>query len=579
MGEIYKAQDVRLNRTVAVKMVTASTGDDVEKRRRFLQEARAASGLNHPNIITVHDLVSDKDSEFLVMEFVSGRTLGELIRPGGMPPAKVVDYAIQITDALAAAHNAGIVHRDIKPGNLMITEHDRVKVLDFGLAKLAIPAPADNGDDATKTMFTAMTVEGSILGTVSYMSPEQAEGKPVDARSDIFSFGVVLYEMLTGQKAFKGQSALSTLSAILRDDVRPIPDLAPGVPPNLVELTTRCLAKQPEARWQSMQEIHRELRHIKELSDTARLTAPLMSVSPAVPRRNPKWMNALAILLPGVILFGLFWMLNRRASAPESKAAVEQQQAATPDAAAAVKPAEDSLTNESIIEMVKAKVPASVIASHVRTAPFTNFDVSTSELIRLGREGVPEQVIQAMSSRWRLAPPRPATPPAGTTPVAALAPSPGAVTTTTTTTPAPPAAPGGPKIAVHDGTPFEVILRDAIPEEASAGTALAFTAKQDIRSEGAVVITAGSLVRGEIVDSEKRRFPGLGGRLTFRLIDVAVPGGTLKVRALPSSSKGGDGKRQVERAGAAKPSKGLAADAGAVYIAYIDGEQTTSAAR
>jgi serine/threonine protein kinase len=587
MGEIYKAQDIRLNRIVAVKMVTATTGDDIEKRRRFLQEARAASGLNHPNIITVHDMVSDKDSEFLVMEYISGKTLGELIRPGGMPPTKVVEYAIQITDALGAAHKAGIVHRDIKPGNIMVTEQDRVKVLDFGLAKFALAeTPADPGNDATKTMFTAMTVEGSILGTVSYMSPEQAEGKPVDARSDIFSFGIVLYEMLTGQKAFKGQSALSTLSAILRDEAKPIREIAPGVPPNLAELTARCLAKQPQDRWQSMIDIHTELRHIKELSDTARFTAPLITPAPSIPRRNPKWINAAAIVLPGVILVGLFWMLSNRASAPERVATSEPAAAAAPDAPPAVKPAEDSLTNQSIIDMVKAKVPPAVIASHVRTAPFTNFDVSTAELIHLGQEGVPEQVIQAMSSRWRLTPPKTANAPKAVAPSSGLPVVPAPANAVTTIPGAAPAvipsavkAVGGAKIAILNGTPLEIILKDSIPEEAAAGTPVLFTAKQDIRVDGAVVIAAGSVVRGEIAESEKRRFPGMGGKLSFRLKDVVVAGGTVKVRALPSAPKDGDARRPVERSGAAKPTKGMAADAGSVYIAYVDGEQSVSPIR
>jgi hypothetical protein len=293
-------------------------------------------------------------------------------------------------------------------------------------------------------------------------------------------------------------------------------------------------------------------------------------------------MNAAAILLPGAILLGLFWMLSNRASAPEKKAPEEPAQSTTADAAIPVKPAEDSLTNQSIIEMVKAKVPASVIASHVRTAPFTSFDVSTAELIHLGKEGVPEQVIQAMSSRWRLTPPRPTEAAKSDSPVSALAPAvPTAPAGTPAATPPPAPAPvavtNSPKIAIPDGTPLEVILRDSIPEDAPAGAALSFTAKQDIRVDGAVVIAAGSPVRGEIVDSEKRRF--MGGKLTFRLIDVAVAGGTLKVRALPSAGKGGDSRRPVDRSGGSKPSKGMAADAGTVYVAYVDGAQTASATR
>jgi len=205
MGEIYKARDPRLNRTVAVKALPASASGDPERRRRFVQEAQAASGLNHPNIITIHDILSDEaGSDYMVMEFVEGRTLGEVIPLGGLGLAKTLQYATQIADALAAAHAAGIVHRDLKPANVMITDSGRVKVLDFGLAKITVETSLT---EATRTIATGpVTVEGSILGTVSYMSPEQAQGKRVDARSDIFAFGAVLFEMVTGQKAFPGDS-------------------------------------------------------------------------------------------------------------------------------------------------------------------------------------------------------------------------------------------------------------------------------------------------------------------------------------------------------------------------------------
>ncbi|HTX34573.1 MAG TPA: serine/threonine-protein kinase, partial [Bryobacteraceae bacterium] len=211
MGEIYKAQDTRLNRTVAIKVLSAAQAGTGERRRRFLQEAQAASALNHPNIITIYDIVSEGESEFLVMEFLAGKTLGELIPQGGLPMPLVLSYGVQIAEALEAAHGAGIVHRDLKPGNIMVTGQTAegrpglVKLLDFGLAKLTGPAPSRGLGDETATLESApLTVEGSILGTVSYMSPEQAEGKPVDARSDIFAFGAILYEMVTGERAFAG---------------------------------------------------------------------------------------------------------------------------------------------------------------------------------------------------------------------------------------------------------------------------------------------------------------------------------------------------------------------------------------
>ena len=215
MGEIFKARDPRLNRTVAIKALSIEGMGDPDRRRRFIQEAQAASGLNHPNIITIHDIISDAENEYMVMEYVSGKTLSELIQAGGVGVEKTLRYGVQIADALAAAHAAGIVHRDLKPGNVMVTESGLVKILDFGLAKVSM---ATKLTEETQTLGAPMTVEGSILGTVSYMSPEQAQGSKVDARSDIFAFGALMYEMITGTKAFAGASPIATLTAILRDE-------------------------------------------------------------------------------------------------------------------------------------------------------------------------------------------------------------------------------------------------------------------------------------------------------------------------------------------------------------------------
>ena len=201
MGEIYKARDPRLNRTVAIKVLSAHAMGDPDRRRRFIQEAQAASSLNHPNIITIHDIISDADNEYMVMEYVAGKTLADLIHAGGLGVEKTLRYGVQIADALAAAHAAGIVHRDLKPGNVMVTESGLVKILDFGLAKITM---ATQLTGETQTLGAPMTVEGSILGTVSYMSPEQAQGSKVDARSDIFAFGALMYEMVTGHEGLPG---------------------------------------------------------------------------------------------------------------------------------------------------------------------------------------------------------------------------------------------------------------------------------------------------------------------------------------------------------------------------------------
>jgi len=281
MGEIYKGQDTRLNRLVAVKILAPNFSTDPERKRRFFQEAQAASALNHPNIITLYDIVQEGDMQCIVMEYISGKTLRDMTPAGGLPPAQALQYGIQIASALSAAHEAGLIHRDLKPSNIMVTTTGLAKVLDFGLAKWV-----DSGISGEhSTMETALTREGSIIGTVSYMSPEQAEGKRVDARSDIFSFGSVLYEMLTGKRAFEGRSGISTLSSILRDDVKPMSEAAPEVPPLLEQIVLRCLSKEPAARWQSMKEIEAALISLQRMLDPEGHFAPPIPTGPvpAVP--------------------------------------------------------------------------------------------------------------------------------------------------------------------------------------------------------------------------------------------------------------------------------------------------------
>ena len=223
MGVVYKARDTHLDRFVALKVLPPERVADPERNRRFVQEAKAASALNHPNIITIHDICSEAGLNFIVMEYVPGRTLDQWIGRQGLKLGETLKCAVQIADALAGAHAAGIIHRDLKPGNVMVTQDGLVKVLDFGLAKLREPAIGQAGrplgapaaeDQPTRTL-QPHTEEGAILGTVAYMSPEQAQGKPLDPRSDIFSFGSVLYEMVTGRRAFHCDTQLSTLAAIL----------------------------------------------------------------------------------------------------------------------------------------------------------------------------------------------------------------------------------------------------------------------------------------------------------------------------------------------------------------------------
>jgi eukaryotic-like serine/threonine-protein kinase len=291
MGVVYKARDTNLDRIVAVKVLPPDKVADPERKQRFVREAKAASSLNHPNIITVHEVANEDGLDFIVMEFVAGKPLSHLIGRKGLKLGDTLKYGAQIADALATVHAVGIIHRDLKPGNIMVTESGLVKVLDFGLAKLAEIGPLA----ATQT--TRQTEEGSIVGTVAYMSPEQAEGKKVDARSDIFSFGSVLYEMITGQMAFGGETKLSTLSAILQRDPPPLSTVAKETPPELEKLVLRCLRKDPERRMQHMGDIKLALNDLKEESESGKL-APGSSELAYPKRGRPQghWWTRIALV-------------------------------------------------------------------------------------------------------------------------------------------------------------------------------------------------------------------------------------------------------------------------------------------
>jgi len=264
MGEVYRARDTRLDRSVAIKILPSHLSDDTMRRQRFEREAKAISGLNHPNICTLHDIGRQDGVDFIVMEYLEGETLAARLEKGPLPVAQVLQYGTQIASALDKAHRNGVTHRDLKPGNIMLTKSG-AKLLDFGLAKATPPM----GTGATLTDITPrpahpVTQEGAIVGTVPYMSPEQVEGKEVDARSDIFSLGAVLYEMVTGDRAFEGESQFSVASAVLVKDPKPINTLQPLTPPALERTIKVCLAKDPDERWQSAGDLWKELRWIEE---------------------------------------------------------------------------------------------------------------------------------------------------------------------------------------------------------------------------------------------------------------------------------------------------------------------------
>jgi serine/threonine-protein kinase len=272
MGLVFKARDLQLGRFVAIKVLISNSDESAHHRARFIQEARAASSLNHPNIITIHDIVDTGAGKCIVMEFVRGKTLGRLIEEGKLPVVDCLKFAMQMADALTAAHGIGIIHRDLKPANVMITPEGHAKVLDFGLAKVAgdesasgVLGGAFSESDKTMSIHSndqPKTAEGAIIGTVAYMSPEQAQGLKVDSRSDIFSFGAVLYEMITGERAFHGTSGLGTLTAVLRDNPREFSQAGVDAPPEVQDVVMRCLRKDPDQRYQSMEDAKNALEQI-----------------------------------------------------------------------------------------------------------------------------------------------------------------------------------------------------------------------------------------------------------------------------------------------------------------------------
>ena len=311
MGEVYRATDTRLHRTVAIKILPREKVADPERKKRFLQEARAASALNHPNIVTLHDIASDSAVDYLVMEFVPGKSLDKLITPKGLPLAEALGYAQQIASALAAAHAAGIVHRDIKPANAIVTPEGHVRVVDFGLAKLTERVRGPEAE--TLTQESALTEPGTVMGTVGYMSPEQASARPLDHRTDIFSLGVVLYEMLAGHRPFRGKSQVETMHAIIND---PVPPLAQQ-PPELNETFEKALAKDPKDRYHHAGDFELDLRRVRSGWQTKSL--PSMRAAAAPPARKSL---IFSVIVAGVVV-GLaagWWIGHRAPSGPSLRA-------------------------------------------------------------------------------------------------------------------------------------------------------------------------------------------------------------------------------------------------------------------
>jgi eukaryotic-like serine/threonine-protein kinase len=306
MGVVYKAVDSRLGRTVAIKVLSAAALN-ADRERRFAQEAKAASSLNHPNIVTIYDIdtqeVDGKPVQYIAMEFVAGETLDHLIGRKGLRIRDVLKYGIQISDALAAAHAAGIVHRDLKPSNVIVTPQGMVKILDFGLAKLSESRDADAYAETMHGDGSPLTEEGTILGTVAYMSPEQADGKNVDSRSDVFAFGSVLYEMATGQRAFAGGSKLSSLSAVMYKDPLPASQSVAEVPAELDRIIARCLKKDPARRWQTMSDVKVALEDLQDEMESSNFAVSAAPAQVALGKSRTRIWAGLGVL--GGVLLGL----------------------------------------------------------------------------------------------------------------------------------------------------------------------------------------------------------------------------------------------------------------------------------
>lgn len=291
MGEVYLAQDTRLGRKVALKILPAEFTRDEDRVRRFEQEARAASALNHPNILTIHEIGQADATHFIATEFVDGSTVRDLLSTGKLEFKTLLEIGAQVAEALAAAHGAGIVHRDIKPENIMVRRDGYAKLLDFGLAKLTEVKPGEG--IAAAIARKPVTVAGMLLGTIQYMSPEQAEGRNVDHRTDLFSLGSVLYEMLTGEAAFTGGSFIEVLHKITSEQPRPVGDVNTLIPPELQRIIEKCLAKDSRERYQHADELAVDLRRLRRDSDAGARVAE--RVTPR-PRRRGTAIDAIAVL-------------------------------------------------------------------------------------------------------------------------------------------------------------------------------------------------------------------------------------------------------------------------------------------
>src|SRR5215472_11445634 len=315
IGEVYHARDTRLGRDVAIKVLPEALASDADRLRRFEQEARTIAALNHPNILGIHDIGAQGGAPFLVSELLEGQTLREKLVSGPLPVRRTIEYALGIAAGLVAAHEKGIVHRDLKPENVFVTRDGRIKVLDFGLAKLVTP---EENHEATVTLMSPATLPGMVMGTVGYMSPEQVRGEAADARSDIFSSGAVLYEMLTGKRAFRRETSAETMTAILREGPQELSETGWQGPPELQRILGRCLEKNVEQRFQSASDLAFAIESLSGASSTPSASAMTRVAEP--PKAKRVWPLWVAAALGALGLVAAVWTVDRRSEAkPQPK--------------------------------------------------------------------------------------------------------------------------------------------------------------------------------------------------------------------------------------------------------------------
>ena len=376
MGVVYRAEDSELGREGALKLLPAEMADNPKRLERFRREAKAVAALNHPNIVTIHSIESVEATHFLTMELVGGESLDHIVPPGGLPLAKVFEIAIPLADALSTAHERGIVHRDFKPGNVMVTAENRVKILDFGLAKLVEDPDGETGDPALTAVPTELTAEGMVMGTAPYMSPEQVEGRAMDHRTDIFSFGIVLYEMATGRRPFAGDTSAALVSSILRDSPPTVTEINEMLPRHLARIIQHCLEKDPETRYQSAKDVRNELKSLRREVDSGVATtgsgATPISAAPK-PSGAKKYGVLAAVGLAAIVILAAGWWLGRGSERPSS---VENQEGAVLGANAAV--------------VARGEMPS------VAVLPFTNLSADPEN--EYFTDGLTEELINSLAN-------------------------------------------------------------------------------------------------------------------------------------------------------------------------------------